>query len=453
MTLPGNCLSRLFLHKTGKPPGGGKMMKNRLLICGLFTAALLTGLPPALAQTQTMSISTMPIADVVAALNSKGRLSMSGALFESNDHNLTASSADVIAKLAESLKQLPEAKVALVGHSDSTGDFAYNVDLSARRAQSVIEALVSDHGIKRARLVGLGAGPIDPVASNASENGRAQNRRVSFVVISEAQGTQEEIEAAQGFWMNDKVTGCAIWSADKPEEDERASWTGACHNGMAEGKGNLLFWDGKGVLARYDGQVSAGRTHGKGAMKFRNEEGDGMDSYVGKFFNGAPSGKGLLISHDGYRFEGELLDGVNHGKGKLTTPDGWEIKGEIKDGKAVGEAFAYYEDANKDLYVGDIENSKRHGFGMLMMANDDAYVGEFVEGSPSGPGMFEAASGSQYLGIFAKGSPNGVGTVIDVDGTSYQGKFVNGGAEGTILVTTKDGVQTIETWKDGSKVQ
>jgi hypothetical protein len=44
MTLPGNCLSRLFLHQTGKPPGGGKKMEYGLLICGLFTAALLTGL-------------------------------------------------------------------------------------------------------------------------------------------------------------------------------------------------------------------------------------------------------------------------------------------------------------------------------------------------------------------------------------------------------------------------
>jgi outer membrane protein OmpA-like peptidoglycan-associated protein len=428
-------------------------MHRKLLIGGVVAAGLMVGLPPAFAQSQTTSISTMPVIEIVAALNSKGRLSMSGASFESNDHKLTAASASLIAKLADSLKQLPDAKVALVGHSDSTGDFAYNVELSARRAQSVIEALVSDHGIKRARLVGLGAGPIDPVSSNGSEDGRAQNRRVSFVVISEAQGGEKAVEAAQGFWMNDKVTGCAIWSADKPEEDERASWSGACHSGMAEGKGNLLFWDGKGVLARYDGAVSAGRTHGAGAIKFRNDEATGFDSYVGKFINGSPAGKGLLVSHSGYRFEGELLDGVNHGKGKLTTPDGWEIKGEIKDGKAVGEAFAYYEDANKDLYVGDIENSKRHGFGMLMMANDDAYVGEFVEGSPSGPGMFEAASGSQYLGIFASGSPNGVGTVIDVDGTSYQGKYVNGGAEGTILVTTKDGVQTIETWKDGSKIQ
>ncbi|MCP4073914.1 MAG: OmpA family protein [Hyphomicrobiales bacterium] len=424
---------------------------HRIIIGSLVAAGLLTGLPPAFAQTQTMSISTMPIADIVAALNTKGRLSMSGALFESNDHNLTAASSDVLAKLAESLNQLPDAKVALVGHSDSTGDFAYNVDLSARRAQSVIEALVSSHGIKRARLVGLGAGPIDPVASNASENGRAQNRRVSFVVISEAKAG--EAEAAQGFWMNDRVTGCAIWSADKPEEDERASWTGACQGGMAEGKGNLLFWDNKGVLARYDGQVSTGRAHGKGAMKFRNEAGDGMDSYVGKFINGAPAGEGLLVSHDGYRFEGELINGINHGKGKLTTPEGWEIKGEIKDGKAIGEAFAYYEDANKDLYVGDIENSKRHGFGMLMMANEDAYVGEFVDGSPSGPGMFEAANGSQYLGLFAEGAPNGVGTVIDVDDTTYQGWYVNGGAHGKILVTNKDGTQAIETWENGSKVQ
>ena len=66
------------------------------------------------------------------------------AMIGSYNHNLTGSSGDVVAKLAQSLKQLPEAKLAIVDQSDSTGDFTYNVDLSARRARSEIEMLVSD---------------------------------------------------------------------------------------------------------------------------------------------------------------------------------------------------------------------------------------------------------------------------------------------------------------------
>jgi hypothetical protein len=161
-------------------------MNKKLLMNGLFAAGLMATMPLSFAQAQSMAISQMPIADIVATLKSEGRVSMSGALFESNNHKLTGSAGDVVAKLAESLKQLPDAKLAIVGHSDSTGDFAYNVDLSARRAQSVIEALVSNHGIKRARLVGLGAGPIDPLATNSTADGRSLNRRVSFIIISEA---------------------------------------------------------------------------------------------------------------------------------------------------------------------------------------------------------------------------------------------------------------------------
>jgi outer membrane protein OmpA-like peptidoglycan-associated protein len=426
-------------------------MTRKHLIYGLFMAGLMAGSSPVLAQTE--SISTMPVEGIVKALKSDGRVSMSGTLFESDSAKLTDASGVVLAKLAVSLTQLPDAKLAVVGHTDTTGDFAYNVDLSERRAQAVIEALVAKHSIRRARLVALGAGPIDPAASNATSEGRAQNRRVSFVLISEAEGGDAKSEQAAGFWLNDPVTDCAIWSAEQPAPGEKASWTGSCANGKASGKGNLLFWDEQGILARYDGEMQAGKVHGVGAMKFRSEDGTGLDSYVGKFENGAPVGEGVLVGHNGYRFEGELIDGINHGRGKLTTPEGWEVRGEIKDGKTVGEALAYYKDANGDLYFGDIENSKRHGFGVLLMANDDAYNGEFVDGAPSGSGMFEAANGSQYLGIFANGSPNGMGTVIDVEGTSYQGRFVNGGADGQILVTTSDGTQSIETWKDGEKVQ
>ena len=268
---------------------------------------------------------------------------------------------------------------------------------------------------------------------------------ISFTTVALAQDT--------GSWLKDPVTGCSIWSAEKPAPGETASWTGSCVDGRASGNGHLLFVDNQGISARYDGEMRDGKVHGSGAIKFRNEEGSGFDSYVGKFENGAPVGEGVLASHDGYRFEGELLDGIRHGKGTLTTPDGWQVKGEIKEGKLVGEGHALYEDKNKDLYFGEVKDSKRDGLGILLMASDDLYVGKFVEGAPHGFGSFEGVNGSQYLGMFEGGKPNGMGTAIDADGTSYQGRFINGGADGQILVTTKDGTQSLEVWKNGEKVQ
>ena len=71
-----------------------------------------------------------------------------------------------------------------MGHTDMVGDATSNMKLSQARAQSVITALVSKHGIAAARLVAFGAGPWAPVASNKTDDGRAKNRRVELVEIA-----------------------------------------------------------------------------------------------------------------------------------------------------------------------------------------------------------------------------------------------------------------------------
>jgi OOP family OmpA-OmpF porin len=62
-----------------------------------------------------------------------------------------------------------------------SGDLEHNLDLSKRRAAAVVQALVADHGISADRLTPRGVGPLAPVASNDSEEGRALNRRVELV--------------------------------------------------------------------------------------------------------------------------------------------------------------------------------------------------------------------------------------------------------------------------------
>jgi len=72
-------------------------------------------------------------------------------------------------------------KLYVVGHTDNTGTYEYNLDLSRRRAAAVVEALTRGHGVAAARLKAVGVGPVAPVASNATEEGRAKNRRVELV--------------------------------------------------------------------------------------------------------------------------------------------------------------------------------------------------------------------------------------------------------------------------------
>jgi OOP family OmpA-OmpF porin len=89
-----------------------------------------------------------------------------------------------LAALADYLKANPDRTVALVGHTDSEGSLAGNVALSRQRAQSVLERLVSTHGVSRSQLSADGVGFLSPVASNLTPEGRTQNRRVEALITS-----------------------------------------------------------------------------------------------------------------------------------------------------------------------------------------------------------------------------------------------------------------------------
>jgi len=79
------------------------------------------------------------------------------------------------------MSQNPSLKLHVVGHTDNVGDMATNMKLSQARAAAVVAALTSKHGVAPNRLGAFGAGPYTPVASNATDEGKAKNRRVELV--------------------------------------------------------------------------------------------------------------------------------------------------------------------------------------------------------------------------------------------------------------------------------
>src|SRR5438270_6311605 len=102
--------------------------------------------------------------------------------FAPNDTKLTPESREELAYVADYLKENPEKKLVVVGHTDSVGAPAEELmHLSVKRAQVVAKELAKTHGINPERLQAQGAGHLSPVASNATESGRALNRRVVFV--------------------------------------------------------------------------------------------------------------------------------------------------------------------------------------------------------------------------------------------------------------------------------
>ncbi|MFK7753231.1 MAG: OmpA family protein [Sedimentitalea sp.] len=87
--------------------------------------------------------------------------------------------------VARNLQDYPNSRVQVVGHTDSEGEADYNLALSQRRASSVADVLQAD-GVTFDRLLTTGRGEAQPLASNLTPEGRAQNRRVEIVVVPNA---------------------------------------------------------------------------------------------------------------------------------------------------------------------------------------------------------------------------------------------------------------------------
>lgn len=102
--------------------------------------------------------------------------------FGSNSSDISSSFYPTLNSLVLVFKEFNKNGVNIVGHTDSTGSAQLNQDLSNRRAQSVASYLMSN-GIPSNRISAYGAGPSQPIASNSTEAGRAQNRRVEINLI------------------------------------------------------------------------------------------------------------------------------------------------------------------------------------------------------------------------------------------------------------------------------
>ncbi|MFT7059281.1 MAG: outer membrane protein OmpA-like peptidoglycan-associated protein [Pseudorhodobacter sp.] len=102
-------------------------------------------------------------------------------LFASDSATLRGDLTQDLQAVARSLLNYPDTTVQVVGHTDNTGSASYNQDLSQRRAFSVSDVL-RNNGVPGGRIVAFGRGEDQPIASNLSEAGRSQNRRVEIII-------------------------------------------------------------------------------------------------------------------------------------------------------------------------------------------------------------------------------------------------------------------------------
>ncbi len=112
---------------------------------------------------------------------------MSGVLFDVAKATLRSSASTALQVAAEVMKSDPYATAVIEGHTDSnpihTFEFPSNLELSQARANTIVDALVSEFGISRDRFRSIGYGPLRPVATNATESGRQANRRVEIQIF------------------------------------------------------------------------------------------------------------------------------------------------------------------------------------------------------------------------------------------------------------------------------
>ena len=115
------------------------------------------------------------------ALDIEGKIAIYGIYFDTGKSIIKKESEPALNQIAEFLKSNPTINCWVVGHTDSDGSFEINSQLSLARAKAIKEILSTKYGIANHRLFAEGVGPLAPVATNTTEEGKALNRRVELV--------------------------------------------------------------------------------------------------------------------------------------------------------------------------------------------------------------------------------------------------------------------------------
>jgi outer membrane protein OmpA-like peptidoglycan-associated protein len=120
-------------------------------------------------------------AAMAKSLGEKGHIALYGIYFDTDKATLKPESGATLDQIAKLLGDQPNLNVFIVGHTDAQGSYEHNMDLSRRRAAAVANELARSRHIAKRRMRTAGVGFLAPVDSNATEDGRALNRRVELV--------------------------------------------------------------------------------------------------------------------------------------------------------------------------------------------------------------------------------------------------------------------------------
>jgi len=104
--------------------------------------------------------------------------------FEFNQSEVSENFYPVLDRMAIIMKEIPSLTMEIAAHTDNVGSFEFNMELSEKRARSIVDYLISK-GIDKKRLIGKGYSESKPISSNSTEKGRMDNRRIEFIILNE----------------------------------------------------------------------------------------------------------------------------------------------------------------------------------------------------------------------------------------------------------------------------
>lgn len=122
-------------------------------------------------------------ADTRNKLITEGKFVTTGITFDTNSDSIKPESGVVLKEIATALQENPTVRIKIIGHTDSDGADAANLTLSQKRAEAVKKALFSFYGIDVSRMQTDGKGESQPANTNATAEGKANNRRVEFIKL------------------------------------------------------------------------------------------------------------------------------------------------------------------------------------------------------------------------------------------------------------------------------
>lgn len=118
---------------------------------------------------------------MLSDINAQGRVALYGIYFDFDKSDVKPESDPTLKEISKLLSENPKLNLYVVGHTDNVGDYNYNMKLSQARADAVVKTLVSKYNVDKKRLTSAGIGPLAPVTTNDTEEGKAKNRRVELI--------------------------------------------------------------------------------------------------------------------------------------------------------------------------------------------------------------------------------------------------------------------------------